>query len=164
MDARESLAGAKKSPRPGDTGCLTQEIQNGWAMKRGLLPTPDASEGTKWTTKYNPNSQRGSGLTAMAVNGILPTPMTQGLKVSDKDGKTRFMDLNLLPTPVSRDYQPSLSKDAMVKKNGTLRTDALSNLPTMIGVHHSQTGGVTSQLNPLFVADMMGFPIMWCDI
>ena len=39
-----------------------------------------------------------------------------------------------------------------------MRTDALCNLPVMLGEHHSQNGGKTSQLNPLFVAEMMGFP------
>ena len=44
------------------------------AASNGLLPTPNAGEGTKWTTKYNPDSQMGQGLTALAVNGLLPTP------------------------------------------------------------------------------------------
>ena len=47
------------------------------------------------------------------------------------------------------------------KKNGKMRTDALCNLPVMLGEHHSQNGGKTSQLNPLFVAEMMGFPPDW---
>lgn len=33
--------------------------------------------------------------------------------------------------------------------------------PVMLGEHHSQNGGKTSQLNPLFVAEMMGFPPDW---
>ena len=40
----------------------------------GLLPTPNAAEGEKYTTTYNPDSQMGKGLTSMAVNGLLPTP------------------------------------------------------------------------------------------
>ena len=43
-------------------------------MNLTLLPTPNAAEGEKWTTKYNPNSQMGKGLTAMACSGLLPTP------------------------------------------------------------------------------------------
>jgi hypothetical protein len=46
-------------------------------MPLDLLPTPNASEATKYTTKYNPNSQMGTGLTALAVNGMLPTPAAQ---------------------------------------------------------------------------------------
>lgn len=86
--------------------------------------------------KYNPNSQMGTALTAMAVNGMLPTP-------------------------AARDYQPSVSPQALKRKNGKMRTDALCNLPVMLGEHHSQNGGKTSQLNPLFVAEMMGFPPDW---
>ena len=45
-----------------------------------------------------------------------------------------------------------------------MRTDALCNLPVMLGEHHSQNGGKTSQLNPLFVEEMMGFPLMWTTL
>lgn len=90
----------------------------------------------KYSKKYNPNSQMGTALTAMAVNGMLPTP-------------------------AARDYQPSVSPQALKRKNGKMRTDALCNLPVMLGEHHSQNGGKTSQLNPLFVAEMMGFPPDW---
>lgn len=93
-----------------------------------LLPTPNAREADKYSKKYNPNSQMGTALTAMAVNGMLPTP-------------------------AARDYQPSVSPQALKRKNGKMRTDALCNLPVMLGEHHSQNGGKTSQLNPLFVAD-----------
>jgi hypothetical protein len=31
--------------------------------------------------------------------GLLPTPQTQGLKVADEHGKTRFLDSKLLPSP-----------------------------------------------------------------
>ena len=34
-----------------------------------MLPTPNASEAEKYTKTYNPNSQMGRGLTAMAANG-----------------------------------------------------------------------------------------------
>lgn len=101
-----------------------------------VLPTPNAREADKYSKKYNPNSQMGTALTAMAVNGMLPTP-------------------------AARDYQPSVSPQALKRKNGKMRTDALCNLPVMLGEHHSQNGGKTSQLNPLFVAEMMGFPPDW---
>lgn len=66
--------------------------------KSGLLPTPNAIEGEKGPKKYNPKSQNGKGLTARAMNGMLP------------------------------------------------------------GEYHV---GESSQLNPLFVAEMMGFPHAW---
>lgn len=42
-----------------------------------LLPTPNAAEGTNWTRTYNPDSQMGRGLTALAVNGLLLSPMSK---------------------------------------------------------------------------------------
>lgn len=124
----------KRTPRR-----INQNGQNGsvgLARMVRLLPTPNAREADKYSKKYNPNSQMGTALTAMAVNGMLPTP-------------------------AARDYQPSVSPQALKRKNGKMRTDALCNLPVMLGEHHSQNGGKTSQLNPLFVAEMMGFPPDW---
>lgn len=72
------------------------------AAKKGLLPTPCASEATKFTKKFNSKSQMGQSLTALACNGMLPTQSTR-----------------------------------------------------------KKTIGKTSQLNPLYVEEMMGFPLMW---
>ena len=36
---------------------------------------------------------------ARQMLGLLPTPLSQGLKVCDENGKTQFIDLSLLPTP-----------------------------------------------------------------
>lgn len=41
-----------------------------------LLPTPTAIEGEKYTNTYNPKSQMGKSLSAMAGSGLLPTPRT----------------------------------------------------------------------------------------
>jgi hypothetical protein len=75
------------------------------AARKGLLPTPCAKEATKYTKTFNPNSQMGKGLTALACSEMLPTP-------------------------------------AVRKK----------------------TSGKTSQLNPLYVEEMMGFPLMWTTL
>lgn len=92
--------------------------------KMGLLPTPNASEGKKYTTKYNPSSQMGRGLTAMAMNGMLPTPITG-------------------------DY-----RSGMPNRHGTEHTQQLNDTIAF-------RTGTTSRLNPLFVAEMMGFPVNW---
>lgn len=75
------------------------------AAKKGLLPTPCASEATKFTKKFNSKSQMGQSLTALACNGMVPTPSTR-----------------------------------------------------------KKTSGKTSQLNPLYVEEMMGFPLMWTTL
>ncbi len=152
---------------------------------------------------------RGTG-----YGSLLPTVQTQGLKVCDKNGKTKFMDVSLLPTPTAQDFkrrgpnskQQGLPEAAYKKilptptarsyKNGskitdersrrkisqgwamelndlavsgllpnpTRRDDALCNIPVMIGQHCQQNDGKTSQLNPLFVEDMMGYPLMWTTL
>nr|DAO79868.1 MAG TPA: hypothetical protein [Caudoviricetes sp.] len=110
-------------------GLKTCENGKSIPMNLALLPTPNAAEGTKWTTKYNPNSQKGQGLTAMAVNGLLLSPMS-------KDG-----------------FRAGLTMQALKNHN---RPKA--NLAEQTA--HS-VGGGTSQLNPLFVMEMMGFPLDW---
>lgn len=105
-----------------------------------MLPTPNASEGTNYTTKYNPKSQMGKGLTAMAINGLIPTPLASevhhaervealkeagGLTMrSRKNGATRpngiidYLHFNdMLPTPTAIDagtgrYNTSIGKNA----------------------------------------------------
>lgn len=70
----------------------------------------------------------------------------------------------MLPTPTTRDYKSSISPNGMMRKNGKLRNDTLSNIPVMLGEHCTQRPGTTSQLNPLFVEEMMGFPLMWTTL
>lgn len=95
--------------RNGTPRKINQNGQNGsvgLARMVRLLPTPNAREADKYSKKYNPNSQMGTALTAMAVNGMLPTP-------------------------IRRDYQPSVSPQTLKRKDGKMRTDSLCNLPVM---------------------------------
>lgn len=140
---------------------------------RKLLPTPNAVEGTKWARTYNPKSQMGKGLSVLAVNNMLPTPMATEIshverikKLKEKGGQTMgsrkngelrpngLMDYlmfhELLPTPVVcldgvyADKNPESKRHS--KSIATLAYEA---------------GGRTSQLSPLFVEEMMGFPTGW---
>lgn len=156
---------------------------------------------------------------------LLPTVQTQGLKVCDKNGKTKFMNLNLLPTPTAQGGFNSGKGEIFVTRNNTIRIRNQNGTSIRLGLegvvkhmlyptptaqdfkrrgpNSKQQGlpeaaykgllptqkanswktpcehgegspdlqtyiakkiGETSQLNPLFVSDMMGFPIMWCDI
>ena len=184
------------------TGTLAQEIANGYAQKRGLmlptpetqglkvnergkqkfirldlLPTPTAREGDKWTNTYNPNSQMGQSLSALAGSGLLPTPTARdyknpsspdGQRIARKEAEGYTIELSdlanmgLLPTPSARDYQPPYNPDAMVRKNGMTRNDQLSTLPTMLGL--KERGGITFRLSPLFTQEMMGFPRLWTEL
>ena len=80
----------KDNPKSGDSGTLAQEIMNGFAEKRGLLPTPQAT---------------------------------------DHPGKN----------------------------TGTRNQNSI---PKII----RESGGKTSQLNPRFVLEMMGFPPTWTEL
>lgn len=119
--------------------------------------------------------------------GLLPTVQTQGLKICGKNGKTGFMDLDLLPTPMSTEVRHRKRVKGLkeaggetfhCRKNGETRPNGLMDyldfrelLPTpqardFKGECHPTQSCLpnalqTSRLNPLFVAEMMGFPLMW---
>ena len=177
-------------------------------MPLQLLPTPNASEGEKYTTAYNPKSQMGKGLTAMAVNGLLPTPtaidggigrINRSLSPNAKERPTIALAarMGLLPTPIAWDAGKGedvcgtrkvrasgqtfslklkdlaengllLTPSASDGKRATMTMESLkkkdkpnaenSNIAEQIA---HRTGGGDSRLNPLFVAEMMGFPVTW---
>ena len=141
-----------------------------------LLPTPCSIEGTKFTKTINPNSQMGQGLTALAVNGLLPTPTAMEVKHSNRvkglkeqgvkgmysrkngalrpNGLTDFLDFHYLLTPMAADgMRANMNMQALKNHN-----KEKANLSEQIA---HKVGGGTSQLNPLFVEEMMGFPLMW---
>lgn len=63
------------------TGTKLNNLSSGATF--GLLPTPNAREADKYSKKYNPKSQMGTALTAMAVNGMLPTPTNSMVTYQD---------------------------------------------------------------------------------
>lgn len=106
-----------------------------------LLPTPCSIEATKFTKNINSNSQMGQGLTALAVNGLLPTPTAMEIKHSNR----------------VKGLKEKGAKGMYSRKNGALRPNGLTDFLDF----NNQVSGGTSQLNPLFVEEMMGFPLMW---
>lgn len=141
-----------------------------------LLPTPCSIEATKFTKTINSNSQMGQGLTALAVNGLLPTPTAMEVKHSNRvkglkeqgakgmysrkngalrpNGLTDFLDFHYLLTPMAADgMRANMNMQALKNHN-----KEKANLAEQIA---HKVGGGTSQLNPLFVEEMMGFPLMW---
>jgi hypothetical protein len=123
-----------------------------------LLPTPNAREADKYSKKYNPNSQMGTALTAMAVNGMLPTPTNSMVTYQDfvQAGyhSSKRPDYGLILTPTASCRHNGCCKE---RKDGTSRKSELNHYIA------AQTGK-TSQLNPLFVEEMMGFPLMWTTL
>lgn len=157
--------------------------------------------------------------------GLLPTVQTQGLKVCDKNGKTKFMNLSLLPTPMAQEGFNSGKGEIFVTRNNTIRIRNQNGTSSRLGLegvvkhmlyptptaqdfkrrgpNSKQQGlpeaaykdllptpkanswktpcehgegspdlqtyiakkiGETSQLNPLFVEEMMGYPLMWTTL
>lgn len=120
--------------------------------------------------------------------GLLPTVQTQGLKQCEKD-KTVFMPLELLPTPtaidagsgrINRSLSPGAAdrptialaarmgllpiptvNDAMNSSLPASQVKRKSGLSRMAMGSDEYQAGTTFQLNPLFVAEMMGFPASW---
>lgn len=124
-----------------------------------LLKTPSAMDARAENLKKKEQRFDNSGTLAQEVQtgfiykrGLLPTVQTQGLKVN-KNGKTAFMPLGLLPTPTANDgINSSLPASQVRRKYGIVRMAC------------QLKDGTTSQLNPLFVQEMMGFEYLWTEL
>lgn len=108
-----------------------------------LLPTPVASDAGVWAV--------------MGKNdGIIVTPKGKIRKINQKGhvwsvGLGRMAEL--LPTPTARDWKGAASLESLEKRG---RIPEKNSLPDFFA-----RTGKSFQLNPLFVAEMMGFPPGW---
>jgi hypothetical protein len=130
--------------------------------KVGLLPTPQAMDSmTNPRRDITPSGRiisnqghNGSApLKDLAMNGMLPTPRVKGHGNSHQrieDGKiddlTTMARFNMLPTPMASDCGEKVT--------------GLENQDSLVKMAREATGQ-TSQLNPQFVLEMMGFPPNW---
>nr|DAW77032.1 MAG TPA: hypothetical protein [Caudoviricetes sp.] len=138
----------------------------GYGLLQDLIPTPIASDAQGGAVKLTKGTRLRNGkmfsatLKDLAVSKMLPTPQTQGLKVCNKDGKTEFLSLDLLLTPSASDgLRAGMSMESL--KSHKKKNAEQSNLAEQIA---HKVGGGTSQLNPLFVMEMMGFPLDWLTL
>ena len=129
------ITSGKKNPVSGSSGTLGQEILSGFVYRRGILPTPTSFD-RKTCRQDVPGRTvtRPSGQTFMA-----------GLRMLAYNG--------LLPTPATCNYKGANTLESLQKRN---RNHQTNNLPD-----HFAQSGKSSQLNPLFVEEMMGFPTGW---
>jgi hypothetical protein len=118
--------------RDNDYSLRHLEHNSGWTKK--MLPTPLASEGGKMSGSPTENQM---SLTKMARQGMLPTPSA--------------LDWNSA-------RKPKTFLEA--QKRHKLKGVTLQNPLKQMAVNLNPTGS-TSQLNPLFVEEMMGFPENW---
>lgn len=139
MDARsENLI--KKEQKFGNSGTLAQEVQSGFIYKRGILPTPrttDVGRGTVKDVKFD--------------NGTYFRENKKGVKFGVNI--TDVIARGLLPTPTANDG-----------KNATLPDSQKERISLVAEAMKHKTDGQTSQLNPLFVQEMMGFQYLWTEL
>ncbi len=140
---------------------------------RGMLPTPTAMDSSNATanmksTQVKEGSMHSVTLARAMAMGMLPTPTVQdGNKATKKwredhqNNLTAHVFNKMLPTPTSTDYKGAYSPDSMVSKDGIDRANLLRNIYVHTGDEWKQKDGKTSQLNPQFVMEMMGFPTDW---
>jgi hypothetical protein len=127
----------------------------------GLLPTPNAMDTmeTKALRKDNnlmEGGKHGVSLHHLSSHGMLPTPRVKGHGNSHQrieDGKiddlTTMARFNMLPTPMASDCGDKVT--------------GLEDQNFLVKMAREATGQ-TSQLNPRFVLEMMGFPPDWTEL
>lgn len=117
------------------------------------LPTPTTSDATVGAVIGKNDTYR-----------ITSTGMPRKINQSGVDGSVGLARLNafgMLPTPTATDFKGAYSPDAMISKDGIDRANLLRNIYVHSGDNWKNEDGVTSQLSPAFVMEMMGFPIDW---
>ena len=139
-------------------------------FRTGLLLTPTTREEVVDLDKFKKRMEKYPNGTTMPnlatqVMGLLPTPTLQDARIGPNNiggsqhraerGSIALADiaLGLLPTPRARAAGGNCSND---RGKGNLE-DKIAEMNT------SQTG-TTSQLNPRFVLEMMGFPPNWTEL
>jgi hypothetical protein len=90
--------------------------------------------------------------------GLLPTPDCSDRRSakSKQQGLSNVIK-GLLPTPATRDYKGGKSTETLQKRKD--RGNFMETLPDKFAID-----GKTSQLNPRFVAEMMGFPPNYLEL
>jgi hypothetical protein len=135
----------------------------------------------------------GMNLQVMASTGLLPTPRTSDMNYPGQHGQggqdLRTVIAGMLPTPTAMDSTNATAtmKSTQVKEGSMhsvtlIRAMSMGMLPTPIASEGGelsgnekenqmsmtkivrQEHGKTSQLNPRFVLEMMGFPPNWTEL
>ncbi len=166
-----------------DAGAETMqcERENG-VHAAGLLPTPTSIDSGSGRINKSPSlgAKERPTIALAAKMGLLPTPMStdihhaerveelkqrgkSGLRCREKgksgaNGLTDFLDFHgmLLTPSASEGMRANFTMESLKRHNK--KNAENSNLSEQIA--HKVNGG-TSQLNPLFVTEMMGFPSDW---
>ena len=132
-----------------------------------LLKTPCAADAYSEAMSKKEQKFGHSGTLAQEVQsgfvyqrGLLPTPMAMNRNATVEQTQARqenFAAMGMLPTPTTRDHKGANSIEHMENQNGN-KVNHMGQLPNYIKYH---SGNDSHQLNPQFVAEMMGFPTDW---
>jgi len=140
-----------------------------------MLPTPNASD---FIDKQTSKSWKEKGATNYTlgnpeIRGLLLTPTTRE-EVVDLDKFKKRMEkypngttmpnlatqvMGLLPTPTAQEFRDSQLTPEQAKK-----LDKGGRVLRRLGTLDLLEAGTTSQLNPRFVLEMMGFPPNWTEL
>jgi hypothetical protein len=167
------VTSGKKKPVSGDSGTLAQEIMSGYGPtleKLGMLPTPNTRDRGKRSQQGMESRKEKRGyldLSDLIRATMLPTELaaaksgvtkTKTKKEGAADLQTYIhqaataMQRSMVSTPTAQDGKNStLPRSQANKKDGII--SGLLQMDSTIGDHF--------HLNPLFVAEMMGFPLSW---
>ena len=121
-------------------GLLQEEYQQLLLTPTAVMITEDKGGG-RINRSPSPNAADRPTLALAARKGLLPTPTAMEIKHSNR----------------VKGLKEKGAKGMYSRKNGALRPNGLTDFLDF----NNQVGGGTSQLNPLFVEEMMGFPLMW---
>ena len=149
----------------------TEEIESGLLLTPTSVMTNEPPEKMRERIEmngYNAGTKFGSVLSQILYGNFLPTPTVRDwkgkqaneykqdrgeiveFKMTSLPGIAEKMGLNsMMPTPTA--------SDSPVKNTGKRKQDGLQK-------RAFQITGKTSQLNPRFVAEMMGFPPNWTEL
>jgi hypothetical protein len=125
----------------------------------GLLPTPTAMDSTNATATMKSSQVKEGSMHSVTPTramsmGMLPTPRTSDMNHPGVHGQggqdLRTVIAGMLPTPTCQ--------DAKQKENSPSQQHKVQELAIRVA------GGTGSQLNPLFVLEMMGFPPDWTEL
>ena len=135
------------------------------AIEFGLLLTPTTSEQVQDLEKFKARMEKYPNGTTMPnlatqVIGMLPTPTTDERDTKYQQGGTNLRAhlKEMLPTPTAQEFRDSQLTPAQAKK-----LDKGGRVLRRLGTLGALEDGKSSQLNPRFVAEMMGFPPNWTE-
>ncbi len=150
----------------------TEEIEFGSLLTPTSVMTDEPPEKMRERAErngYKNGTQYGSLLSQVKYSGMLPTPTTQDYKRRGPNSKQQGISntenwVGMLPTPTASDYFALDKTSAERKARGEKRPSGAT-IGSKLGQDKRITDhikdGKTSQLNPQFVEEMMGFPENW---